>query len=165
MTHCFTAGMRVSLLGECCPCTLSFISLNRWKSEGANCGLCGHQNGIILVNLVPQSWLQKWGSITYPEGVFHSFEVMSFIQLDLPLFLAQNACSCEWLRCPYPMLISLTFCFYSSHRESQKNRVLIWKLSSSIHSRPPLYYDKCDRTTFCFRTVKSSTWEISFYYE
>ena len=34
MTHCFTAAMMASFLGKCCPCSPSFISPNKWKSEG-----------------------------------------------------------------------------------------------------------------------------------
>jgi hypothetical protein len=44
VAHCFTAYMMVSWLRKCCSHSSSFISLNRWKSEGAKSGLyngCG----------------------------------------------------------------------------------------------------------------------------
>ena len=44
VTPFFTAALGVSLLGKCCPLSLSLISLNRWKSESAEFGLhsgCG----------------------------------------------------------------------------------------------------------------------------
>lgn len=34
-THCFAAAVMVLLLGKCCPFSPSFISSNRWNSEGA----------------------------------------------------------------------------------------------------------------------------------
>jgi len=41
VTHSFTAAVTASLLGKCCPCSPSFISLNRWKSEGGKSRLYG----------------------------------------------------------------------------------------------------------------------------
>ena len=39
MTHCFTDAVIASLLGKCYLCSLSFIGLNRQKSEDAKSGL------------------------------------------------------------------------------------------------------------------------------
>ena len=41
MIHSFTAAVMASLLGKCYPYSPSFISSNRWKSEGPKFGLCG----------------------------------------------------------------------------------------------------------------------------
>ena len=65
VTHCFTATMVMSLLGRFCPLRLSFISLNKWKSEGTKSRLYSGWDRRVLWILAMWSTVFKlvWGLV------------------------------------------------------------------------------------------------------
>lgn len=77
MIHCITAVMMALFLGICFPCSPSFISLNRWKSEGTKLGLYGgcsrdypDQIGSVLRNLqigMGPGVVQEKGCLLWPD--------------------------------------------------------------------------------------------------
>ena len=58
VTHSFTAATMALLLGKCCPCSPSFIGLNRWKSKSTRSRLYGECGRTVQPRLAVCSSLQ-----------------------------------------------------------------------------------------------------------
>ena len=85
--------MTVLLLGKCCPCSSSFIGLNRWKSEGTKSGLYSGCGTTVWPRLTVCSTVFKlvWGlalSCCKRKVVF-----FSGLALEIQAFSLASRCS------------------------------------------------------------------------
>mgnify|MGYP001861488124 CR=1 FL=1 len=95
VTHCFTAAMTASLLGKLYPCSLYFIGLNRWKSEGAKSGqssqdwqrapsslnVCGAQLYCVVRERLPPSLglALEIGAFSWVNIMMHQSRLMLYL--------------------------------------------------------------------------------------
>ena len=120
VAHCFTAAMTATLLGKLYPCSLYFIGLNRWKSEGAKSGqssqdwqrapsslnVCGAQLYCVVRERLPPSLglALEIGAFSWVNIMMHQSRLMLYLgcrkSRSVITFLSQKITSVHPLRAP-----------------------------------------------------------------